>query len=153
MIRNNKLEELGFGEEALSHNAIASGFQGQRQWTHHFPNGDFPEAILNSSFDWNGIREPFIVATENDSLNTAGMILRHLLTNSTQIFADVRIFWSAESVERVTGYNLTGNLEHGFIHLINSGSATLDGTGKQRDGEKPVMKAWWDISVEEAKDC
>ena len=103
MVGNPRLAELGFGEEALGHNAIAGGFQGQRQWTDHFPNGDFMEAILNSSFDWNGIREPFVLATENDSLNGAAMLFGHLLTNTAQIFADVRTYWSPEAVKRVTG--------------------------------------------------
>ena len=103
LIGNPRLAEMGYGEEALGRNAIAGGFQGQRQWTDHFPNGDFMEAILNSSFDWNGIRAPFVFATENDSLNGATMLLGHLLTNTAQIFADVRTYWSPESVERVTG--------------------------------------------------
>lgn len=153
MIGNSELEKNGFGEEAQGHNAIVSGFQGQRHWTDHFPNGDFPEAILNSSFDWNGIRQPFIVATENDSLNGATMVFGHLLTNSAQIFADVRTFWSKESVKRVTGHKLTGLAKDGIIHLINSGSATLDGTGKQKKNNKPVMKPWWEISSEEAEKC
>jgi L-fucose isomerase len=108
MIGNPRLAELGYGEEALGHNAIASGFQGQRQWTDHFPNGDFMEAILNSSFDWNGIRQPFILATENDSLNGVAMLFGHLLTNTAQVFADVRTYWSPDAVKRVTGHELTG---------------------------------------------
>ncbi|MDB4867514.1 MAG: L-fucose isomerase, partial [Cohnella sp.] len=140
MVGNPRLAEIGFGEEALGHHAIVSGFQGQRQWTDHFPNGDFLEAILNSSFDWNGIRAPYIVATENDSLNGASMLLGYLLTNTAQIFADVRTYWSPDSVKRVTGHQLTGVASGGILHLINSGPATLDGTGEQiRDG-KPVMK-------------
>jgi L-fucose isomerase len=147
------LEELGFGEEALGHNAIAAGFQGQRQWTDHFPNGDFMEAILNSSFDWNGIRQPFILATENDSLNGATMLLGHLLTNTAQIFADVRTYWSPAAVKRVTGHTLEGLAENGFIHLINSGAAALDATGQmERDGQ-PVMKPFWEISEEEMRRC
>ena len=108
MIGNPKLKELGYGEEALGRNAIASGFQGQRQWTDHFPNGDFMEAILTSSFDWNGIRQPFMVATENDSLNGISMLFGHLLTGAAQIFSDVRTYWSPDSVKRVTGYELKG---------------------------------------------
>ena len=108
MVGNPRLAELGFGEEALGHNAIAAGFQGQRQWTDHFPNGDFMEAILNSSFDWNGIRQPYIVATENDCLNGVSMLFGHLLTNTAQIFADVRTYWSPEAVKRVTGYDADG---------------------------------------------
>ena len=153
MVGNPRLAELGYGEEALGHNAIASGFQGQRQWTDHFPNGDFLEAILNSSFDWNGIREPFVVATENDCLNGVAMLFGHLLTNTAQIFADVRTYWSPAAVKRVTGYELTGLAEGGVIHLINSGSATLDATGQQALDGKPVMKPFWDITLEEVQEC
>ena len=153
MIGNPRLAELGFGEEALGHNAIASGFQGQRQWTDHFPNGDFTEAILNSSFDWNGLREPFIFATENDSLNGATMLFGHLLTNTAQIFADVRTYWSPAAVKRVTGYQLSGLAENGLIHLINSGAATLDATGWQERDGKPVMKPYWEITPNEVTKC
>lgn len=149
MVGNPRLAELGFGEEALGHNALVAGFQGQRQWTDHFPNGDFMEAMLNSSFDWNGIRQPFVFATENDSLNGAAMAFGHLLTNTASIFADVRTYWSAEAVQRVTGYTLSGLAEGGFIHLINSGAATLDATGAfKRDGE-PAMKPFWEITPAE----
>jgi L-fucose isomerase len=153
MIGNPRLAELGFGEEALGHNALAGGFQGQRQWTDHFPNGDFMEAILCSSFDWNGIRQPFIVATENDHLNGISMLLGHLLSGTAQIFADVRTYWSAESVKRVTGYQLTGRAEGGILHLINSGPAALDGTGQQSKDGQPVMKPFWEITPEEAAAC
>ncbi len=153
MIGNPKLQDLGHGEEALGKNALISGFQGQRQWTDHFPNGDFMEAILNSSFDWNGIRQPFMVATENDSLNGVTMLLGHLLNNSAQVFCDVRTFWSPESVKRVTGHTLKGKAEHGIIHLINSGSAALDGTGRQEIDGKPAMKPFWEIVPEEAVAC
>ena len=153
MIGNPVLKELGFGEEALGHNAIASGFQGQRHWTDIFANGDFPEAILNSSFDWNGIRQPFIVATENDSLNGAAMLFGYLLTNTAQIFADVRTYWSPEAVKRVTGKALEGLAANGIIHLINSGSATLDGTGQQSCEGKPAMKPYWEITKDEAQKC
>ncbi|MDI3548480.1 MAG: L-fucose/D-arabinose isomerase [Halanaerobiales bacterium] len=153
MIGNPRLAEIGYGEEALGHNAIAAGFQGQRQWTDHFPNGDFMEAILNSSFDWNGIREPFIMATENDSLNAVPMLFGHLLTNTAQIFADVRTYWSPEAVKRVTGKKLTGRAENGIIHLINSGAATLDGTGEQMRDGKHVLKPFWEITEEEVKKC
>jgi L-fucose isomerase len=153
MIGNPKLRELGFGEEANGHNALASGFQGQRQWTDFLPNGDFLEAILNSSFDWNGIRPPLIVATENDALNGASMLLGHLLTNAAMIFADVRTYWSPDAVKRVTGYQLQGQAAGGILHLINSGPATLDGTGRQtRDGE-PAMKPYWEVTPEEADAC
>jgi len=153
MVGNPKLAEMGFGEEANGHNAIASGFQGQRQWTDGQPNGDFLEAILNTSFDWNGIRAPYIVATENDSLNGATMLFGHLLTNTAQIFADVRTYWSADSVKRVAGYELTGEAAGGILHLINSGAATLDGTGQQAIDGQPAMKPFWEISKEEAQKC
>jgi len=153
MVGNPRLAELGHGEEALGHNAIASGFQGQRQWTDHFPNGDFLEAILNSSFDWNGIQEPLIMATENDCLNGAAMLFGHLLTNTAQIFADVRTYWSPEAVKRVTGYELTSLAEDGIIHLINSGSATLDATGLQTIDGQPAMKPFWDITPAEVGKC
>ncbi len=154
MTGNPKLKALGFGEESLGHNAIVSGFQGQRQWTDHFPNGDFMEAILNSSFDWNGIRQAYIVATENDSLNGVAMLFGHLLTNTAQIFSDVRTYWSPEAVERVTGKKLEGMAANGIIHLINSGSTCLDGSGYQNDkGGKPAMKPFWEIKPEEADAC
>ena len=153
MIGNPKLETLGFKEEAIGHNAIIAGFQGQRQWTDFMPNGDFSEAILNSSFDWNGIREAFTVATENDALNGVSMLFGHLLTNTSQIFSDVRTYWSPEAVERVTGKKLTGLAENGILHLINSGSTTLDGTGQQSKEGKPVMKPHWEITNEEVESC
>ena len=153
MIGNPVLAEMGYGEEALGRNAIAGGFQGQRQWTDHLPNGDFMEAILNSSFDWNGIRQAFIVATENDSLNGVAMLFGHLLTNTAQIFSDVRTYWSPDSVERVTGKKLTGKASEGIIHLINSGSTTLDATAKQLKDGQPAMKPFWEISESEAQAC
>ena len=153
MVGNPRLAKLGFGEEALGHNAILSGFQGQRQWTDHYPNGDFLEAILSSSFDWNGVREPYLVATENDSLNGACMLLGHLLTDTAQIFADVRTYWSPDAVKRVTGQSLTGAAAPGVLHLINSGAAALDGCGKQmRDGQS-CMKPFWEITPREALAC
>lgn len=154
MIGNPKLKELGFGEEARGRNAIAGGFQGQRQWTDLYPNADFTEAILNSSFDWNGIRQAYVFATENDSLNAISMLFGHLLTNTAQIFSDVRTYWSPEAVKRITGYNLNGLNKNGFIHLINSGSTTLDATARQKDKDgNPVMKAYWDITQEEVDAC
>jgi L-fucose isomerase len=153
MVGNPKLKELGFGEEALGHNAILGGFQGQRAWTDHLPNGDFMEAILNSSFDWNGIRQAFVFATENDSLNGVSMLFGHLLTNTAQIFSDVRTYWSPDSVERVTGRKLTGKAAGGIIHLINSGSTTLDATGKQKNHGQSTMKPYWEISEAEAQAC
>ncbi len=154
MVGNPKLREAGFGEEALGHNAIAAGFQGQRQWTDFYPNGDFTEAVLNSSFDWTGIRQPYILATENDALNGAAMLFGHLLTGTAQVFADVRTYWSPESVERVTGKKLTGKAAGGIIHLINSGAAALDGSGCQTDKDgNPTMKPFWEISEKEAGEC
>jgi len=153
MIGNKKLAHMGFGEEALGHHALLAGFQGQRQWTDFLPDGDFSEALLNSSFDWNGIRAPHLVATENDALNGVSMLFNYLLTNTAQIFADVRTYWSPEAVERVSGWKPDGRASGGFLHLINSGSATLDGTGKQRQDGKPVMKPYWEISEEEVKAC
>jgi len=153
MIGNPQLAELGFGEEAFGHNALIAGFQGQRQWTDHFPNGDFMEAILNSSFDWNGIREPFLMATENDCLNGVVMAFGHLLSDTAQVFADVRTYWSPEAIRRVTGAELTPAAAQGVIHLINSGSCTLDGTGRQTLDGVPVMKPYWEISPEEAAAC
>jgi L-fucose/D-arabinose isomerase len=154
MIGNPKLKDAGFGEEALGRNAIAGGFQGQRQWTDYYPNGDFPEVILNTSFDWNGIREAFVFATENDSLNAVPMLFGHLLTGTAQIFSDVRTYWSPEAVKRVTGRELTGLAEGGIIHLINSGATTLDATAQQLDAEgNSVMKPFWEITEEEVKRC
>lgn len=153
MTGNPKLAELGFAEEAQGHNAIAAGFQGQRQWTDYQPNGDFLEAVLTTSFDWNGIRAPYVVATENDCLNGVSMLFGYLLSNTAQIFADVRTYWSPESVARVTGHKLTGAAAGGILHLINSGPATLDGTGQQEIDGKPAMKPFWDITKEEAAKC
>lgn len=153
MTGNPILEKLGFKEEAIGHNAIIGGFQGQRQWTDFKPNGDFSEALLNTSFDWNGIREAYVVATENDSLNGVAMLFGHLLTNTAQIFSDVRTYWSPEAVKRVTGKELTGDAKNGIIHLINSGATTLDGTGKQRKDGKPAMKPFWEITEKEAEEC
>ena len=153
MLGNPKLEELGFKEEAIGHNAIAGGFQGQRQWTDFLPNGDFSETILTSSFDWNGIREAFSFATENDSLNGVSMLFGHLLTNTAQMFSDVRTYWSPDAVKRVTGKELEGKAANGIIHLINSGATTLDATGKQRLNGEPAMKEHWNISQEEVDDC
>jgi L-fucose isomerase len=153
MIGNPRLAELGYGEEANGHNALASGFQGQRQWTDFMPNGDFLEAILCSSFDWNGIRPSFVVATENDALNGASMLLGHLLTNAAMIFADVRTYWSPDAVKRVTGHQLTGQAAGGILHLINSGPATLDGTGRQTANGEPAMKPYWEITPDEAEAC
>ena len=150
MVGNPRLAELGFGEEALGHHAIAAGFQGQRHWTDHLPNGDFMEAMLNSTYGWNGVRPPYILATENDSLNGVCMLFGHQLTGQAQVFADVRTYWSQDSVERVTGFRP----ESGFIHLINSGSAALDGSGQHHyaDG-KPTIKPAWDVTPEDGERC
>lgn len=153
MVGNPKLAKMGYEEEALGHNAIVSGFQGQRQWTDFLPDGDFSEALLNSSFDWNGIRNPYIVATENDCYNGVSMLFNYLLTNTAQIFADVRTYWSPDATERVTGWRPDGIAADGFIHLINSGSASLDGTGRQSKDGKPVMKPFWEITQKEVKAC
>jgi L-fucose isomerase len=153
MIGNKKLEEKGFFEESLGHNAIVAGFQGQRQWTDHFPNGDFSEAILNSSFDWNGLRQPYILATENDSLNGVCMLFGYLLTNTAQIFADVRTYWSPEAIYRVTKWKPEGIVQNGLIHLINSGPAALDGTGEQEINGNPAIKPFWEISEDEVLKC
>ncbi|MFW6289692.1 MAG: L-fucose isomerase [Mariniphaga sp.] len=154
MVGNPRLKEAGFGEEALGRNAIAGGFQGQRQWTDYYPNGDFPEVILNTSFDWNGIREAFVFATENDSLNAVPMLFGHLLTGTAQIFSDVRTYWSPEAVKRVTGKELTGMAKGGIIHLINSGATTLDATAQQLDADgNSVMKPFWEITGEDVERC
>lgn len=151
---NPKLRELGFKEEALGHNAIAGGFQGQRQWTDWMPNGDFTETLLNTNFDWNGRRQPSILATENDSLNGTAMLMAHLLTNRPQIFSDVRTYWSPEAVKRVTGKELTGKAAPGIIHLINSGATTMDGCGQSSDAEgQPVMKPFWEMTDEDERRC
>jgi len=154
MVGNPKLKEMGFGEEAKGRNAIMGGFQGQRQWTDYQPNADFTESILNSSFDWNGIRQAYTFATENDCLNAISMLFGHLLTNKAQLFSDVRTYWSPESVERVTGKKLTGIAENGIIHLINSGSTTLDATAQQEDEDgNPTMKPFWDITESDVQRC
>ena len=146
----------GREEEMVGHNAIAAGFQGQRQWTDFYPNGDYAEALLNSSFDWNGAREPYILATENDTLNGIGMLFMKLLTGRAQIFADVRTYWSPEAVKRTTGYELEGIAKEagGFLHLINSGAACLDACGEVKDENgNGVMKPFWEMTEEDQKAC
>jgi L-fucose isomerase len=151
---NPKLKEMGFKEEALGFNAIAAGFQGQRQWTDFYPNGDYPEALLNTSFDWNGRREPIILATENDAGNGMSMLFGHLLSHRAQIFSDIRTYWSPEAVKRVTGMELTGRAKNGIIHFINSGATTLDGTGQATNAKgEPCMKPFWEMTDEEEQRC
>lgn len=149
---NPKLEKLGFKEESEGHFAIAAGFQGQRQWTDHFPNGDYMEAMINSQYDWNGQHQAHVFATENDGLNAVSMLFNHLLTNTPQIFADVRTYWSPKAIERVSGEKLSGKLENGFLHLSNSGAQTLDATGCEKINGKPAIKPFWEVTEEEAKD-
>jgi len=149
MMNGNPNLPKGCEEEMLGHNAIAAGFQGQRQWTDFYPNCDFPEAMLNTSFDWNGTREPYILATENDVLNGVGMLFGKLLTNTPQIFADVRTHWSAAAVKKATGYDLEGHAKDvgGFIHLINSGAACLDASGQAKDAAgNGIIKPWYDVT-------
>ncbi len=154
LMNGNQNLPQGREEEMVGHNAIAAGFQGQRQWTDFYPNCDFPEAMLNTSFDWNGAREPYILATENDVLNGLGMLFMKLLTNRAQIFADVRTYWSPEAVKKATGYELEGIAKEagGFIHLINSGAACLDACGQAKDWEgNSVMKPWYEVTEEDQK--
>ena len=151
---NPQLLELGYKEEAIGHNAIASGVQGQRQWTDYKPNFDFPESLMCSSFDWNGPREANILATENDFLNGMSMLFAHLLTNRGVMFSDIRTYWSPAAVERVTGHVLSGLPALGFIHLINSGATTLDATGAMTDEQgNPTMKPHWEMTDKDVKDC
>ena len=154
MVGNPKLAEMGFVEESCGHNAIASGVQGQRQWTDYKPNFDFAEAMLNSQFDWNGLREAFVVATENDTLNGMTMLFQHLLTNTPGIFADVRTFWSPDAIKRVTGKAPAGLAKDGIIHLINSGAASLDGTAAVSDGKgNPAIKPFYEMKDADAQAC
>lgn len=151
---NPKLDEMGYHEESLGHNAIAGGVQGQRQWTDYKPNFDFPESLICTSFDWNGIREAGVLATENDSLNGVAMLFGHLLSNKGMMFSDIRTYWSPEAVKRVTGWTPTGRAEGGFIHLINSGATTLDATGAMSDKDgNPVMKSPWEMNNDDVEAC
>ena len=152
LMNGNKNLPAGCEEEMVGHNAIAAGFQGQRQWTDFYPNADFAEAVLNTSFDWNGAREPYVLATENDVLNGLGMLFMKLLTNRAQMFADVRTYWSGDAVKRVTGYEIEGKAKDadGFIHLINSGACCLDACGEVKDADgNPVMKPWYEMTEED----
>ncbi len=153
MVGNPKLKKLGFGEESLGHNAILAGFQGQRQWTDHMPNGDFLEAILCSSFDWNGIRPPYLVATENDAMNGVPMLFGYLLTNTSQMFSDIRTYWSPDAIKRVTKIKPAGLAANGVIHLINSGASALDFSGRQTNKGESVIKPFWEISSKDAAEC
>jgi L-fucose isomerase len=153
MVGNPVLRKLGFGEEAFGHNALLAGFQGQRQWTDHMPNGDFLEAILCSSFDWNGIRPPYLVATENDAMNGVPMLFGYLLTNTAQMFSDIRTYWSPEAIKRVTRIKPEGLASNGVIHLINSGASALDFSGRQKRGGKPAIKPYWEITPADAEAC
>jgi len=153
MTGNARLAEQGYPEEAQGKNAIAAGFQGQRQWTDAHPNGDFMEAILNSSFDWHGRRPPAILATENDALNAVTMLFGHLLTGTAQIFADLRTYWSPAAVQRVSGHRLQGDAAGGILHLLNSGPAALDGTGCQEVDGRPAIKPWWEVTEPEVSAC
>ena len=156
LMNGNKDLPVGCEEEMVGHNAIAAGFQGQRQWTDFYPNCDFPESILNSTFDWNGAREPYILATENDTLNGVCMLFGKLLTNRAQIFADVRTYWSGDAVKRVTGYDLEGKAKDadGFIHLINSGAACVDASGECKDENgEAIMKKWWEMTDKDIDAC
>lgn len=150
MLGNPRLAELGFIEESNGRNAIFGGFQGQRQWTDYLPNADFTEAIMNSTFDWNGKRQPFILATENDSLNAVAMLFLNLVSNRPAIFSDVRTYWSPAAVKRVTGYELTGKASGGLMHLLNSGASALDGNGGSLDENgNHVMKEWWNVTEQD----
>jgi L-fucose isomerase len=153
MVGNERLYQTGYGEEASGHNAILAGFQGQRQWTDFMPNGDFMEAILCSSFDWNGIRPPYLVATENDAMNGVPMLFGYLLTNTAQMFSDIRTYWSPEAILRVTGIEPEGLASVGVIHLINSGASSLDFTGRQEINGEPCIKPFWEITPHDAEEC
>jgi L-fucose isomerase len=153
MVGNERLSQAGYGEEASGHNAILAGFQGQRQWTDFMPNGDFMEAILCSSFDWNGIRPPYLVATENDAMNGVPMLFGYLLTNTAQMFSDIRTYWSPEAILRVTGIEPEGLASVGVIHLINSGASSLDFTGRQEINGEPCIKPFWEITPHDAEEC
>ena len=153
MTGNPVLRKMGFLEEALGHNAIAAGFQGQRQWTDFLPNGDFSEALLCSSFDWNGIRPPYLVATENDAMNGVPMLFGYLLTNTAQMFSDIRTYWSPSAIKRVTKIKPAGLAANGFIHLINSGASALDFSGRETRNGEPCIKPFWEITSKDAAEC
>jgi len=153
MVGNPRLKKAGFGEESNGHNAFLAGFQGQRQWTDHMPNGDFLEAILCSSFDWNGIRPPYLVATENDAMNGVPMLFGYLLTNTAQMFSDIRTYWSPSAIQRVSKIKPSGLAANGVIHLINSGASALDFSGRQTMRGDSVIKPFWEITSKDAEEC
>ena len=153
MVGNPELKKAGFGEESRGHNAILAGFQGQRQWTDFMPNGDFLESILCSSFDWNGLRPPYLVATENDAMNGVPMLFGWLMTNTAQMFSDIRTYWSPAAIKRVTGIKPEGLSENGFIHLINSGASALDFSGRQKSKGKSVIKPFYEMTQKDAEEC
>jgi L-fucose isomerase len=153
MVGNPRLKKLGFDEEAHGHNAILAGFQGQRHWTDHMPNGDFLEAILCSSFDWNGVRPPYLVATENDAMNGVPMLFGYLLTNTAQMFSDIRTYWSPEAIKRVTKMKPEGLASNGIIHLINSGASALDFSGRQIKKKESCIKPFWEITEKDVTAC
>lgn len=136
MIGNPKLASSKVGkaqgfkanvERAQGANAIMAGTQGQRQWTDLYPNFDVTESILNSSFDWNGFRAPFVVATENDSKNGIGMLAANLVSGGmSQLFADIRTNWTPESVKKATGKDISRIAPQGFIDKRNSGAGALE---------------------------
>lgn len=151
LMGNKALADMGYYEESLGFGAIAGGFQGQRQWTDYLPNGDFAESILNSSFDWNGVKAPIPFATENDTLNGISMLFQYLLTKQASVFCDVRAYWSPDALKRVTGWEPDGLAANGFIHLNNSGAAALDGAGAMMDDGRPMMKQWWRVTEEDVE--
>lgn len=154
LLGNPKLAEMGYIEASNGRNAIAGGFQGQRMWSDWQPIGDFTETMLNTTFDWNGRRQPTVFATENDTLNAVSMLFGHLLTGGASVFADVRTYWSPEAVERVTGWKPDGLAKDGFIHLINSGAAALDGTGRSQNAAgEGCMKPWWEMTGADMDAC
>ena len=151
---NPKLDEMGWHEEALGKNAVAGGFQGQRNWTDWLPNADFSEAIMASTFDWNGPKRPTPFATENDTLNGVSMMLGTLVSGTAPCFHDVRTYWSPEACERVTGHKPEGVAANGFIHLINSGATALDGSGAAtNDAGEHVMKPFWEMTDKDMSAC
>ena len=152
LMNGNKNLPEGCEEEMVGHNAICAGFQGQRQWTDFYPNCDFPESILNSTFDHNGIREPYILATENDCLNGISMLFMKLLTGRAQMFSDVRTYWSPYALRALADYELSGKAldNGGIIHLINSGATAIDASAECSDENgDAIMKKWWEVTEDD----